>query len=428
VVDAGQFGADAGAARAAAVDEPRAEFVDAPRDRFTDAGTPRPIVLQAPLSDTERRKVDALLAQVQYGTQAYEITQEIARERGVSLTLRLADHDLANPDLDEYVSQFGSASDFAALRLLREILEREELLAQTIAAEFARFPQHVVTALQATAASNGVASALESYRFIRALLYRYGWIETPRVFGDILGPDEGAQFLGVNIQGGLHRLAVAALGDLGHKPAGVSIPVKSVLGLQPRRIAGSKPEIYSNHAFGLAIDIDASWNPHFTGEAAKIITRHGGVDFTKPLVEPGIAIEELYEKLNQASQRFVTWLREALARETKVRGDLETAKAKRADAKTPDEQKAADGEVQKAQEALARDFAEIIELDTLRKEFKVPLDEWEKHGTLTIPIALVRQLKERGFGWGAEWRTHKDIMHFELDPERLLSHLKAPSP
>jgi hypothetical protein len=421
----GAWGWAAGQPRSEFVDQPRTQFVSGVREQFVST---QPLsVLERPLSADEIKRVDSLLAQVQRGSEAFKITEAIMGERGVPLTLHLTVEDLTDPDLDAYVLQFGSASDRAALGLLKEVLERERLLAQTIAAEFAQFRPHVITALEASAGSNGVGSAFESYRFIRALLNRYGWLDTPRIFNDVLGPDEGARFLGMNIQGGLHRLAVAALGDLSQKPADVSIPVARVLGLQPRRISGSKPEKYSNHAFGLAIDIDATWNPHFKGEAAKIVTRHSGVDFTQPFVKPGIAIDAAYEKLSQASQRFTDWLHAALNREAKVHGDLETAKAKRADAKTPDEQKAADAEVQKAQEALARDFNELIELDTLREEFGAKtVAEWEIHGILTIPIALVRQLKDRGFGWGAEWQTHKDVMHFELDPDKLLTGQRSP--
>jgi hypothetical protein len=254
------------------------------------------------------------------------------------------------------------------------------------------------------------------------------------VFQDIVSPDSGARFLGLEIIGGAHRLLVKQLGDLTKRPGEdpatgsgeVTPPVQTIRGFQPRRIAGT--DKLSNHVFGLAIDIDATWNPVLKAESARIVSRHSGVDFTARLVQQGVSIEELYQQLSKAAQRFNKWLQESLKLEAKLREDLRKAQDKRAAAKTEQEKKEADNEVSKAQTALANNLGMILELDMLRQDPAIgekAVAEWEKHGILTIPISLVRALNNHAFGWGAEWEGSKDLMHFELDPLKYISNLRV---
>jgi hypothetical protein len=83
----------------------------------------------------------------------------------------------------------------------------------------------------------------------------------------------------------------------------------------------------------------------------------------------------------------------------------------------------AQGELRNARDALNASF-EAFEIGVLAKEFgRGTLESWEATGLFTIAVDLARELTGLGFGWGAEYGKHKDVMHFELDP-----HKELPSP
>jgi hypothetical protein len=96
-------------------------------------------------------------------------------------------------------------------------------------------------------------------------------------------------------------------------------------------------------------------------------------------------------------------------------------------ARSDSERRAATAVLDQAQVDLrtARDefhaSLEAFEVGVLAKEWgRKTLEAWESTGLFTIAVDLARQLMGLGFGWGAEYGKHKDVMHFELDPAEVL--------
>lgn len=420
-------------------DEPLAEAALSPETQVTptaalptaalsDAAVPRTLRLAPELSDEEKESVDEALAR---GVGVIDATLQVAQARGVPLELKtLTDEIVGQPEPEAALTE---SPDLAALPLALSVLERERTLRETIKTEFKGFPPHVRAAFQSTAALNGVFTDLESYRFIRSRLWQQGRRNAGALFHDIVGKDEGARLLGREIQNGAHRILVEKLAPLREAPQGATVAILNVVGFQPRRIEGS--ESLSNHVFGLAIDIDAAWNPNIKSrEAIEVILRHTGVDFGKPLLVAGADLEGIYSILHGASNALRNWLRTVLPVEGRLRGAVEemtrrtqAAEAAVRRARTEAEKRAAAAALEQARKDLRKaqgDLSasmEAFEVGELAKEFGRPVvEQWESRGLFTIPIDLARRLKDLGFDWGAEWTTHKDVMHFELNPAELL--------
>jgi hypothetical protein len=399
---------------------------------LADAGVTRSLLLSRPLSKTEVERVEDALSG---GASVVEAAILIARERGVELELRtLTDEVVDQPEPDAELAQRDSP-DLAALPLATNVLERELELRKRIANEFGSFPDHVREAFDKEKALNEADSALASYRYIRTRLWAKGRKNAAELFGEIRSPDGGAKLLGVEIENGAHRILVEKLQTLREAEPGKDPAITAVIGFQPRRIAGS--DKLSNHVFGLAIDINAKWNPDIKSrEAIEVVLRHTGIDFGKPLLARGAAVEDVYQVLQQASNAMRDWLRLALPQEARLRGafdeatnSVKTAERALRNAHSESERRAATAALDQAQADLrkARDefnaSLEAFEVGVLAKEWgRKTLDAWETTGLFTIPIDLARQLMGLGFGWGAEYEKHKDVMHFELDPEQVLPH------
>lgn len=401
-----------------------------PTAALSDASLPLSLRLRPELSEPERAAVDEALAR---GASVVDATLLVARGRGVELELRtLTDDVVRQPEPEAELARLNSP-DLVALPLAVSVFEREKVFSKTVEAEFQGFAPHVRAAFASTAQLNGVFTGLESYRFIRARLWEGGRRNASSLFHDILGKDDGARLLGREIQNGAHRLLVEKLQPLRDAPQGEVIPMKSIIGFQPRLIANS--ENLSNHVFGLAIDIDATFNPHIRSPGAiEIVLRRTGVNLGKPLLRPGGDIEDAYQKLRDVSNRLRDWLRAALPAEARLRGAFETAnrgvrsaEATLRRARTEAEKRVAAAQLEQARRelGLARDelnrSPEAFDVGELAKEFGRPtLEQWESRGLFTIPIEVARGLRNQGLDWGVEWKTHKDVMHFELDPGQLL--------
>jgi D-alanyl-D-alanine carboxypeptidase len=249
-----------------------------------------------------------------------------------------------------------------------------------------------------------------------------------------------ATLLGQPIQNGVHRLLVEHLGDLTAEPTAdetrrqMAPQILSIIGFQPRHIAGT--DDLSNHVYGLAIDINAKWNPYIKNPyVVEIIKRHTDppILFDQPFLKAGESIDQIDAKLTRASEQIRRWLSVAMATKTRLETNLSVADAQAGaaesilyNAKTDEEKKSASEARDRARSELTKAQQEIdesqdtFEVKVLAEEWSwATLENWQSVGLFTIPIDLAKQLKERGFGWGNEWKTKKDAMHFELDPKLL---------
>lgn len=413
-------------------------FVAAPKKRAIAETTraTRSGPLDAPLTEEEENLVYENEAE---GFGSLEAAQRIADSRGVGFALQgLTDDDMANPRaLAAFEDEQGDTPEFRLAMAVRTIEER-------IHSEFDEFPQHVQAAFSSTAQRNKVTklqkavTGLTSYAYIRSRLWKDGFRNLSKLFKEIVGPSEGATLLGHPIQNGVHRLLVEQLGSLTAEPIADDIHsqlvprIISIIGFQPRRIADK--EDLSNHVYGLAIDINATWSPHIKSQSTiEVIRRHTdpSIDFGQPFLSPGESIDDIDAKLVRASDQILRWLAVALPKQTQLEAKVRAAEARAGEAdnalwnaQTEAERVAARDELNRARAELDKTrndlntSSDAFEINELIKEWgRATLENWQRVGLFTIPIELAKQLKERGFGWGAEWSTHKDVMHFELDPK-----------
>ena len=179
------------------------------------------------------------------------------------------------------------------------------------------------------------AAAREKYRAMRAVYYRDGWrCPAEAIFAHIVP----ATFFGRPISGGVHRTLLPLLGKV-EKHVRATNPeaarqmateTYSLGGFVPRSIAGQ--DDLSNHAFGLALDIDPTWNPMVKGPRAVAAlerateTRFGDWLFAASSVD---ALAQAYKRVAAASERLKAWLRRMLPlydAEREMRADLAKAK------------------------------------------------------------------------------------------------------
>jgi peptidoglycan hydrolase-like protein with peptidoglycan-binding domain len=120
----------------------------------------------------------------------------------------------------------------------------------------------------------------------------------------------------------------------------------------------------SNHALGLAVDIDHKTNPHIHHrDEIRVILAATGVD---------LGLRQTHDALYRASARF---------REAYGPAWLE-------------------GQPREVRDAAARQ--------------RVRLDGFARSGFLTLDPRLVEALIGAGFVWGGDWQSEKDFMHFDL--------------
>jgi hypothetical protein len=167
----------------------------------------------------------------------------------------------------------------------------------------------------------------------------------------------------------------------------------------------------SNHAFGLAIDIDPTWNPQLKSAAARAaFARATGEDIGRSLY-PVSSIDmaaKTYQKVAAMSKRLREWVNlwlpqyEQLMR---LRGDA---------AKDP-----------KGKEKVAsidkqiRSDKDLSAVATLVGEYSLPtVQSWGANGIVTIPPQVIQAFldagSENGARWGGRYDNTKDFMHLEL--------------
>lgn len=257
------------------------------------------------------------------------------------------------------------------------------------------------------------ATAEDKYRAMRGAYYRAGWTSICR---DVLSLIDPATLFGTAVIGGVHRELGAILtqvedavrkaepGGLKRNEAGFIIG-----GFNPRFQAGS--EQLSNHAFGLAIDVDYEWNPQVKSKTAiQAFQRATGerVDVLFRNVSSVDALRRAYERVVRISRKLQDWLAKFMpmyqqlqADRAKYKGDA-NAKAKLA---------ALDQELQANPDLAA--------LHTLVVEYSMKtVQAWQAYGIVTIPLRVIELFlslgKKHGARWGGEYERTKDVMHLEL--------------
>jgi hypothetical protein len=284
-----------------------------------------------------------------------------------------------------------------------------------------------------------VHSDLEHYHALRPIYYLAGYSNP---LADIFQRIRPIPFLGKPTTG-IHDAfapvlarAVAILSAVAPElPGNVTAALQdSTIGaFVPRFIAGSAK--LSNHAFGLAIDLDPASNPHLKNPVIpvlnKIVSAQIGrpFDFGKSFVEgkhwTGVLNDEQKTKVAHAYGRtgslaLQEWLKQHLP--TYEQCVTKIAAGKNAAAGTALKQQA-----DEAQQIIAED-SDLRLLQQLNGDVKAgfptlaTLRVWMQKGVQTIPlelaVALRQAIRESGQtgGWGQQDYEHsKDTMHFEID-------------
>jgi len=259
-------------------------------------------------------------------------------------------------------------------------------------------------------------SPLEKYQALRAAYYREGWTHPKH---DIFDHIVEAKILGEPIIGGVHQLMVPILEQMARQLSpevirAFAAGTLQVGGFVPRFIAGTGQ--LSNHAFGLALDIDPDRNPHLKGEGdLAAFERAVGVDLGERFFAGSEPARETQTRLDEISLRLRAWLAiwlpqyEALldARQRSQRGSAK-------------ERAAASREAASLQRDIALNpaAADLRALDTLVRNHGIATVRSWQQGLGTIPPEVVDVFRQLGTEYGArrgtEYEKSKDLMHLEL--------------
>jgi hypothetical protein len=179
------------------------------------------------------------------------------------------------------------------------------------------------------------------YRFhIRPMYYAFGYLHPADFLGDQV---KFSLFNKPKLETWVHQdlaLRLLELPDvLNRWSAGLAKKtaeqINDVGGLECRTIAGH--DALSNHAFGLAIDVEAYSNPHAVGfstiDVFNSVVREAGVDFDfgKPIVKKDPArftfndVVEIYTRELPASNAIRSWLQKHLPRYLKLMAEVQAA-------------------------------------------------------------------------------------------------------
>jgi len=172
-------------------------------------------------------------------------------------------------------------------------------------------------------------------------------------------------------------------------------------GFNPRPIKFSSHYLLgtlSEHATGMAVDIDDTHNAQLTADEWRFIGELVG----KHVVRSGrwtteAAAEGLWKDIKEVNDLFTEKVAAEVKRIEKERSDKEKAAPKPAPSQLVAPQKV----ITPLQEILGRHFGS--------------LSRWITTGFLQLPLDLVLELHPHGFTWGATFTTNVDLHHFELD-------------
>jgi hypothetical protein len=149
----------------------------------------------------------------------------------------------------------------------------------------------------------------------------------------------------------------------------------------------------SEHATGMAVDLDDNQNPQLTVPEWEFIEKLVG----KSVARSGrwkteADAEALWKDIKEVSDLFVKKTASEVRRIDKERADKEKA------AKAPAPAKKA---ITPLEEVLGTHFSS--------------LSRWTTTGFLHLPLELVLELHAHGFTWGATFSSNVDLHHFQID-------------
>ena len=288
--------------------------------------------------------------------------------------------------------------------------------------EFSKLPDNVKVSF-----GSKDTSPFEHYLGIRSQYYQAGYSNPADAIFSKIQP---CKFLGHNVIGGLHEVYVKALnrlpGLLDSWSPGLATRIgqglKSVCGFVPREIAKTAGEtraaVLSNHAFGLALDIDPLPNPRIADQRAIAILKEvTGYDFGKPFIsdadsagmpafETAMQVHMRADTASKAVQRWVsTWL-PIYEEQEKI------AKARKKDlfAYGSSSEPTISSEVADLEKAANVERMRLL-IQIQSREY---VRAWAQQGIQTIPIYLAAAMVQIGTRWGSTYKDSKDGMHFEL--------------
>lgn len=354
--------------------------------------------------------------------------------------------------------------DKARQEIVNLVAQEVTAYQQRVTQEFKGFSSHVRACF---------ANAAANYFPLREAMIKAGYQNPAKtVFGQI---QSGASFLGHRVVGGLHQEFIDRLADLQAElekqapgtAAKVAAEIQQVQGFVPgvlqkngrfvtRVVEGSNS--LSNHAFGLAIDLDPPRNPRiFKSGAIKVlnwVVRELKFDFGKA-IEASVswgdaaAVTRLHEKAAAASDKLKAWLQQYLPVYTPLAQQLSQAEAalkaaekKLKQAKQAKKNAKPDSDAAKqataditalqteiaAKQAVIKTTQETIDKDENLKNLQAlaayhgeQLADWSQYGIQSIPLALAVAMNALRFTWGQQYKSSKDAMHFELEAAQVIS-------
>lgn len=175
----------------------------------------------------------------------------------------------------------------------------------------------------------------------------------------------------------------------------------------------------SEHATGMAVDIEDGQNAQLTTEEWKFIGDLVG----KQVIRSGrwdteAHAESLWKDIKAVNDLFVAKIASEIQRIQKERADKEKAAAEKAAAEKAKAEKTEKGNAKGSNSTnhhstkSARVVTPLEEV--LGKHFQ-SLSPWATKGFFQLPLELVLELHGQGFTWGATFSTNVDLHHFELD-------------
>jgi hypothetical protein len=278
--------------------------------------------------------------------------------------------------------------------------------------EFAALPGNVQTAFRAmtneknrTLSKDKKIEPFDYYLDLRAAYYQAGY-DNP--VEDIFKKIVPAKLLGHDIAFGVHQEFVRQLSGLegllnSWSPGLAERTGKEIKrmdgGFVPRYIApkqgqASKVPVLSNHAFGLAVDIDPDHNPHIKDrDVIDALKEATGYDWGSPFVEYSMEIPNLdriaqtHTQAQNASERLQRWLQKYLTIYKEGYSQFPDPETER----------------------------NIRLLDRIRKFHSLSdLETWARSGIQSVPLYLAVAMTKLTFRWGSAYDHSKDAMHFEL--------------
>lgn len=331
---------------------------------------------------------------------------------------------------------------------------------QRIKDEFDTMPDIVKAAFAPSAEQrkkNPDLTAARKYGDLWPVYYNAGYDDPGKT---ILAEIRKCSFLGKPVDQGVHRIMAERMGLVEQVLKGLMSQqledgkrIHGLLGFQPRRIESQgqkKSAGLSNHAWGLAVDIDATLNPQIVGREVitvlNSLVQDLGWDFgrryletPKDPTEAVHAVEKTYAVAQHASDRIRDWLRLHLPRykalvekENRIKaavGEKEFARllsitsTSYAPPSPATQASSIEAELGAIEQQLQADD-DLRRLRILDRYYRPRdarlLDRWATHGIQNLPLALVLAFVRNGFRWGQTYDGSKDAMHFELLPGKVL--------